>query len=168
MRLPFLLCLASVAACTHVRTPALDVEAPAKDGAPTVPSERDSLVRLYHSRTSGMISPVRGTVWDARSWATVWEHLRQGGRDSLPTPAVEFSKDLVIIAALGAVKSTGYDILIDSVARTTSEFLIFVRVREPGNLCEGGPMQTEPVDVVRVPRSRLPVRFVERTEVLGC
>ena len=79
----------------------------------------------------------------------MWEHLRRGSRDSLSFPAVDFSKDLVIIAALGSVGSTGYDIIIDSVARTTSEFLIFVRAREPGNLYEVGPVQTEPVDVVR-------------------
>jgi hypothetical protein len=36
------------------------------------------------------------------------------------------------------------------------------------NFCSGGAMLTQPLDVVQVPRTRLPVRFVEDTVELKC
>jgi hypothetical protein len=78
---------------------------------------------------------------------------------------VDFSRFVVIIAALGDKLSTGYGITVDSVATTRSEYLIFVRASDPGDCIVGG-LVTQPVDVVAVPRSALPPRFVE-THISG-
>lgn len=125
---------------------------------------RDSVVRLYHSDASGMDTAVRLVLKDTTSWRRAWTQL--GGNTALPS--VNFSQSMVIIAAMGSLSTGGYEITTDSVASTGSEYLIFVRTREPAKECGVPAEQTQPVDVVAVPRRLLPVRFVEFTEVRRC
>jgi protease stability complex PrcB-like protein len=75
---------------------------------------------------------------------------------------------MVVIAALGILGSGGDDVVVDSAAATKSEYLIFVRITEPGENCPVTEGVTHPIDVVRVTRSSLPVRFIEQTVVNRC
>jgi hypothetical protein len=74
---------------------------------------------------------------------------------------------MVVIAALGDKPSTGHAVRVDSVAATKTEYLIFVQATDPGDCIVGG-METQPVDVVAVPRRQLPVRFVESRAISRC
>jgi hypothetical protein len=111
-----------------------------------------------------MDTAVRLVVRDSTSWGRAWTHL--GVTTALPL--VNFSNQMVIIAAMGTLGSAGYEITIDSVATTGSGYSIFVRTREPAEDCGVAATVTQPVDVVRVPRRVLPTRFVESTEVHRC
>lgn len=50
---------------------------------------------------------------------------------------------MILIAALGDKPSTGYGVMVDSVAATKSNYLIFVRATDPGNCIVGG-LVTQP------------------------
>jgi hypothetical protein len=132
---------------------------------PATPARGDSLVHLYRSDLSGIHQPARRVIADSASWAQAWAQAQSRGSVSAALPAVDFSRFVVIIAALGDQPSTGYGITVDSVARKRSEYLIFVRTSDPGDCIVGG-LVTQPVDVVAVPRSALPPQFVE-THISG-
>jgi hypothetical protein len=74
---------------------------------------------------------------------------------------------MVVIAAMGRFPSTGYDVFVDSVRRTQSDVLVYVRSVSPKG-CTVGELETQPIDIVRVPRSALPPRFVESSEEERC
>lgn len=155
----------AIAACAqHPGRGADDSPPSSKDNTRPIGVKRDSVVRLHHSELSGMDTAVRLVLRDSISWARVWPRL---GRSTAP-PLVNFSNHMIVVAAMGTLSSGGYEITIDSVKTAGSEYLIFVRIREPAEDC-GVPLTlTQPVDVVRVPRRTLPTRFVESTEVRRC
>lgn len=155
--------LLAIAACAHH---AGNAEGDSRVSGNTRQTQvgRDSVVRLYHSMWDGLDTPVRLVLNDSTSWGRVWARLA----GSTPPPLVNFSNQMVIIAAMGTMSSGGYEITIDSAATYGSEHLIFVRTQKPAQDCGVPATQTEPVDVVRVPRRTLPTRFVESTEVRRC
>jgi hypothetical protein len=125
---------------------------------------RDSVIRLHHSEQSGIDTPTRLVVRDSASWAGVWASMEM----SEARPAVDFSSQMVLIAAMGSRSSGGYEITIDSVKISRSEYLIFVRTREPADDCGVPAVLTQPIDVVQVPKLALSPRFVEATEIRHC
>lgn len=74
---------------------------------------------------------------------------------------------MVVIAGMGDVPSTGYELFIDSVTTLEWGTVIYVRSTSPAG-CPADGLGTQPVDIVRVPRTTLPVQFVEYTEAHHC
>jgi hypothetical protein len=109
---------------------------------------------------------VRQVVLDPVEWRRAWIHTRSASTDSAPPP-VDFKNQMVVIAGMGAVPSTGYELFIDSVTTVEWGTLIYVRSTSTAGCAVGG-MVTQPVDIVRVRRTTLPVQFVEYTEVHHC
>jgi hypothetical protein len=124
------------------------------------------LVRLFHSQFDGPAVAVRQVVRDPIRWRRAWIRARSATTDSAP-PAVDFSRQMVIIAGMGSVPSTGFELFIDSVVPIETETLVFVRSTSSGS-CPAGGMEARPVDIVRVPRTTPPVQFMEETEVHRC
>ena len=129
------------------------------------PPRPDSLVRLYHDFNSQLAHSERKVVTDSAQWAETWPFIRDNAIEKVPP--VDFARHMVVIVALGTRPSTGYDITVDSTAAGSRERLLFVRVTTTGS-CPAGAALTQPLDVVRVPRTRLPVRFVEDTVQVKC
>jgi hypothetical protein len=134
-----------------------------RSGAPIA---GDSLVRIFHSAFEGPPEAVRQVVRNPVDWRRAWSETRRAATDSAPPP-VDFSKHMVVIAGMGVVPATGYELFVDSVTSVEWGTLIFVRSTSTTG-CSEGSMTAEPVDIVRVPKTRLPVQFVESTEVHRC
>jgi hypothetical protein len=126
----------------------------------------DTLVRIFHSAFEGPPDAVRQVVRDPVDWRRTWIQTRRASTDSA-LPPVDFSRQMVIVAGMGNVPSTGYELFVDSVTSLEWGTLIFVRSTSPAG-CSGGALVTAPVDIVRVPKTTLPVQFVESTEVHRC
>ena len=126
----------------------------------------DTLVRLFHSAFDGPSDGVRQVVRDSAEWRKAWIRARSAPTDSAPPP-VDFKNQMVVIAGMGNVPSTGYELFIDSVTTVEWGTLIYVRSTSTAG-CPVGGLETQPVDIVRVPRTTLPVQFVESTEVHNC
>jgi hypothetical protein len=135
-------------------------------GSRARPESGDTLVRLFHSAFDGPSEGVRQVVRDSVEWQKAWVDARRAPIDSA-LPPVDFKKQMVVIAGMGSVPSTGNELFIDSVTTLEWGTLIYVRSTSPAG-CSGGGLETQPVDIVRVPRTTLPVQFVEYTEVHHC
>ncbi len=83
-------------------------------------------------------------------------------------PAIDFDREIVLVAALGERPSSGYSILIDSAQATVDQLTVSVRVVSPGRGCAVLTVMTQPVDVVSAPRLDVGVQFVERSETHEC
>jgi PrcB C-terminal len=127
-----------------------------------------TLRRLTSSSYSGYREPKHLVVRDSGTWAEVWKQLWTWQSPEPDLPAIDFDREMVLVAALGERPNSGYSILIESARATVDQLTVSVRVESPGTGCGVLTVMTEPVDVVSVPRLDVGVQFVERSETGSC
>ena len=76
-------------------------------------------------------------------------------------PAVDFSKEMVIVAAMGAKPSCCYWTFIDGVCEANGQVEVFVSSVDDVSCFGQFPVETFPADAVRIPRTDLPIVFRE-------
>ena len=93
----------------------------------------------------------------------LWKQLTGPSSYKPPLPEVDFSREMIVVAAMGQKPSGGYEIIIDSACEVDNH--IEVLVRSVDSKCGlQTAVLTAPVDIVRLPRTESPVVFRE-TEV---
>jgi len=120
--------------------------------------------RLGEWSRTGIKEARRMVIKEANAWAEFWSELGVGDR-----PAVDFTRDVVIVVAAGERPSGGYEIAVSQVTQTNGELRVEVRETSPGPNCLSSSSLSQPVDVVVVqgvkPKSW---SFVEQKDVRGC
>jgi hypothetical protein len=118
--------------------------------------------------SSGLNDSTRAVVRDAAAWATIWGAIHR--HSSLPPlPAVDFTRDMVVVVALGTRPSGGYSIYVDSahaVANGGTE--VVVHKVNLGAGCGATAALTQPVDIALLPRRDGQVTFRDRTTAPPC
>lgn len=119
--------------------------------------------------TSSLRAPQRTVISDMTAWRTAWSRLWAGAASEPPLPAVDFAREVIVLAALGERPTGGYQIVVDS-ATTASEGGVVVHVRtvSPGARCGVYHALTQPVDLARLPRVQGPVTFRDHAVVENC
>ncbi|WP_309892526.1 hypothetical protein [Archangium sp.] len=105
----------------------------------------------------------RVVIRDAEAWASLWQQLWSLGSYKPALPAVDFTRELVVVAMMGARPSPGYFILIPEVVVRDGGLDVTVQEIEPAHsgVCGGGAVATHAVAAMRVPRIEGEVRFIE-------
>lgn len=85
-----------------------------------------------------------------------------------PVPAVDFGRNVVIVASMGAQGSSGYAITVDEVQIAGGEARVSVTEESPASGCITLAEITDPVAVVIGPRFPGEPTFVERTSRHEC
>ena len=96
-----------------------------------------------------------------------WEKLLSSSSYKPPLPEVDFSKEVILVAAMGLRPSSGFEIIIEGACEVDNHVEVFVRNTDFAKCGMQLPAETAPVDIVRLPRTGLPVVFKE-TEVSNC
>ncbi len=106
-------------------------------------------------------------IRDPVTWQMVWKKVWFGDSEVPPLPAVDFSSEMILVAALGARSTGGYGILIDGANEVgIGGVNVTIRSTSPLN-CLVTEAFTQPVDIARLPiRGR--VEFTERSQVHQC
>ena len=120
------------------------------------------------STYSGITEDSNFVVRDSAAWRQLWERINKPFIPPPALPPIDFAREMVVVAALGARPSAGYDITISSVDRGSAGMEVSVRTRAPGPGCPVEAVVTQPVDLARVPFTAGPVRFREMNEVIPC
>jgi hypothetical protein len=100
-------------------------------------------------------------------WQRLWATMTRGG-SYRPLPQVDFSREMLLVAAMGARSSGGYAIRITGVRETRRALTVSVLRRSLGPRCGATAAITEPADIVRVPMSTKPIRWVYRDVAPRC
>lgn len=111
---------------------------------------------------SGLRDSARLVVRDAPAWRATWDAIQREMSPPPPAPAVDFAREMVVVAALGTRPSGGWEIVVDSALASAAEVEVYIRRLAPGRGCFTTAAISTPVDVVRLPRRDVPVRFTER------
>lgn len=144
---------------------ALSPAAPAEQGyAPYGAPRGLEIRRIGQWAHTGVDESRRMVIRDANAWAHFWSELGAGDR-----PDVDFTQNVVIVAAAGQRSSGGYDLAVDRVTETDGELTIEVVETTPGPNCVTTAVVTRPVDVVVVPAvAPRGWSFLERKEIRAC
>ena len=109
-------------------------------------------------------------VRDRDEWLRTWVMLFPGGPTSLPPPLpeVDFSREMVVVAALGSRPSSGFEIVFTGASETDGVVTMELETRMPSPRCVTATVITAPVDIARVPRRIGQVLFRPTPVVISC
>jgi protease stability complex PrcB-like protein len=117
---------------------------------------------------SAIAQSERRVVRDNATWQTVWTETWRGTSPTPALPSVDFTKEMLIVAALGSRSTGGYGIVVDSALMTSSGLTVWIGTSSPGARCITTQAFTSPVDIARVQRIDAPVGFVDVPRVVQC
>jgi hypothetical protein len=118
---------------------------------------------------SGLDRPARLVVRDAVTWRAVWNQIYLRQSPVPPLPVVDFSRDMIVVVALGSHSTGGYSILLGGASESANNGVsVIVDSSSPGSNCVVTEAFTQPVDIARVPLRDGSVSFVERSHVSNC
>jgi hypothetical protein len=134
-------------------------------------TQQVALVRFdayFPAYNSGFGEPVRRVVDDAAEWEDAWRELWRSHNPVPPAPAVDFSREVVLLAAMGTRSSGGYSIHVEDAAAKGDHVTVRVIETSPGRACGVTAALTEPVDIVKLSRTPLPIRWETVKSVHDC
>ena len=121
------------------------------------------------SYNTGLVQPERIVIRDIEAWRSTWNKIYERHSPVPALPEIDFSKQAVIVAALGQRSSGGYTIIVESASVNDAGGLnVVVRSISPGSNCGTTAALTQPADVAKIPNSYTAVQFVEKAEVSNC
>jgi len=105
--------------------------------------------------------PVRLVIKNHDEFNDFWKGLASPGRFLPPLPEIDFSKEMIVVVGMGLRPSPGFVIMIDGACEVGGQVELFVSKVEDGPCFPTLGVTTAPADIVRIPRSELPIVFHE-------
>lgn len=144
---------------------------------PLASADSSWLLVAPYARWSGRSLELRAETFRAirsqEGWDDLWRlaapnPLAQADQ-SIPAPDVDFTKTLVLVAALGTRPTAGYSVIIQGALDDGAVIHVYVlEVRPNGPDCIAATVITHPVSIALIPRSDRQVRFEISTADLDC
>jgi hypothetical protein len=116
----------------------------------------------------GINERVRLVIRDTDEFDKLWKQIYRLASGKPPLPEVDFSREMIIVAAMGQQPGTGYEIIVDGACEVDKQLEVSVRST---NFTKCGlqlGIGTAPVDIVRLPKTDLPVVFRETQVTSDC
>lgn len=140
------------------------------DDSPTAPGDVSiSFENIVQGSYTGFTEPRRVVVHNQGDLARVWQEFHAGGSPVPGLPAVDFSRETVVLVAAGsrsngcyAIEITGADLAASGTVR------LEVTETVPGSACICTEAITRPAHLVRFSRRAAPVTFVEQVVQRAC
>ncbi len=121
--------------------------------------------RLYTDDGVGITDSTRQVIRDTISYRMVWTAATKAQRNEPARPAIDFTKEMVIVASGGRMRP-GDRIRVDSIGLLRKDLTLIVRTTAG---CAAMPGAVYPIEIVRVPAVQGRVTFEERQErASGC
>ncbi len=155
----------------------LPIQSCASQDTPTAPPglpsdavavEFEPVVELSSMLVGGPQEATRSVVRDEQSWLEFWRALTAVVRPAPAPPTVDFTTDMVLVAAMGRRATAGYAVSVEGVYTSDGALYVDVLERSPGVGCLSAQVITTPVTAVRVRVHDGSVQFVTREESGPC
>jgi hypothetical protein len=117
------------------------------------------LQEYFPRYNSGISEQARLVVTSRAEWELAWRRVWHGHSPVPAAPAVDFDREVVLVAAMGGRSSGGYQIQVTQAAAQADRVVVRVVETSPGKGCFTTAAFSEPVDVVKLPRTALPIDF---------
>jgi hypothetical protein len=110
---------------------------------------------------SGFQVPQELFVSSLKDWVDTWATRQGSATPKRPHPAVEFDKEVVLVATLGSKNTGGYAIEITRIIKTKDDIQVFVKRTAPAEGAKSATMLTSPFVLARMKKPDRPVTFVD-------
>jgi hypothetical protein len=104
-------------------------------------------------------------IHDEDEWEQRWSQIVG---DDTPSPAVDFSRDMVLVVAMGVRSTSGYSITVEGVFENAEGLYVQVLETSPGPNCGVLDAISAPVIAVAIPHRDVPVFWLERADTVSC
>lgn len=141
--------------------------APAEEGPLKVTRFNEAIAQSFRYNTD-LKQPMNVVVHNEREWRDLWSRIWKRQRAIPPLPTVDFSREMLVVAAMGERPTGAYAIRIDDVVDKGEELVTTVTRVSPGSRCGAGAVLTSPMDIVRVSSRSKPTRWIVRDEITSC
>jgi len=107
-------------------------------------------------------------VRDQAAWETLWKRLNANASPAPAVPAIDFTKEMLVVAGMGMKGHGGYKIAVSSATEDAGKVTIEVAETSPGARCMNAMMMTSPVVVAKLPSRTGEVAFKVVQKVIDC
>lgn len=121
-------------------------------------------IRLYNA----VDEPMRAVFRDQAAWEAFWSRASGARQPAAPAPAVDFSRHMVVVVALGTRPSGGYWVEVEGVYQSAEGLRVEALASAPGEYCGTTQAVTHPLDAVLVARGAGQVTFRVSQVVRDC
>jgi hypothetical protein len=121
---------------------------------------------IYRSAQSASGDSLRRIVRTGAEWKAAWKQVATDRASE--SPKVDFQREMLVVAGMGERNTGGYGIEVVSWEARGGELIVTVRETSPGPGCMLPQIITTPVLIVAIPKSDLPVKFIEKRETRDC
>jgi hypothetical protein len=138
-------------------------------GSPAAPAQPLNVTTLLNFNAAEKVFPAQTfqVVRDQATWQTLWAKLNADDSPPRALPAVDFSTDMVVVAAAGPEPTAGFRVSVDSASERAGAVTVEVTITSPGPTCGLLTIYTSPVATARLPTRAGPVNF-DVTPQVGC
>ncbi|HEU4434398.1 MAG TPA: hypothetical protein VFR51_13530 [Pyrinomonadaceae bacterium] len=145
-------------ACSGTRVAALSLERPFG-------------LKMYGRRISylsgGISRRARLVIRTRDQFTELWNEITSSTSDKPPLPEVDFSREMLAVAATGPEKEP-HSLIIDSACEVNNQLEVVVRDTKSVPCGASIGLLPQPVDIVRLPKTDLPVVFREIEDTFDC
>ena len=143
---------------------------PACDDSPTSPGDVQlSFETVLTSSYSGLTEAHRAVIRNPGEWPGIWEALHAGQSPVPPLPAIDFDREMVVVAALGSRSNGCFAVEVAAITlKGVGQVEIEVVETEPGPACACTEAITHPAHVVSLERSDGSYVFQESRRRISC
>ena len=124
-------------------------------------AQTNAIRSLKKGAFSGIREVKQDVVKSADAWEKLWKQHSAAAGASDKIPAVDFSKEMVVVATMGTKRTGGYTIEIEGVEATGKTLKISVKKTSPPPDAMTIQALTAPFHFVAVPKSDLKPEFVD-------
>jgi hypothetical protein len=120
---------------------------------------------------SGAVFAIETTqvVHDQASWQNLWSQMNQLNSQPPALPAVDFTKNVVLVAAAGIHPGSGFSVAITGATQSSSGAVTAnVLITSPGSTCGVAAVISSPVDMATIPTPSGTVEFAIKRQVKNC
>ena len=133
--------------------------------------ERPFGLKMYGRRTSylqgGISRRARLIISTRDQFTELWNEITSSTSAKPPLPEVDFSREMLVVAATGPEKEP-HALIIDSACEVNNQLEVVVRNTKSVPCGASVGLQPQPVDIVRLPKTDLPVVFREIEDTFDC
>jgi hypothetical protein len=130
--------------------------------------------RTSFTTGGGVWDQLRVVIRDRDAWLDLWKRIHRPDPnrgpypEPPPLPEFDFSREMIVVAAMGLRPTSSYAIIIDGAYERDNRLEVVVRSVENRKGCAAYTIITAPVDIVRLPKTERPVVFREIEVVPDC
>jgi hypothetical protein len=126
-----------------------------------------SLAKL-NAPSGALAGSLQRALTDEASWPALWGQLTANISPAPAIPKVDYTKDVVIFAAMGDKHSGGFKVEITGAAEQSGKVVVEVTETSPGQKCMNAMMMTSPVVLATIPKQQAEVTFHVVKKIVDC